>query len=174
MTLAPKPLLVGEDNPYGRDDPRFADPHYALYPLPAHSAGGRLCRVIMQMQMTEYMRAFDRVNLCATVWSMTEARASAVRIVAEPPRPAIVLFGSKVCSAFGVDFAPFEIVALAPKSPDGAVRRLVVLPHPSGRSMVWNTPGAIERARDTLRAVGVLPPISGPPIPVYPPTGGAR
>lgn len=55
-----RPILVGEANPYG------GDPRYALYPLPENSAGGRLCRLILKLEVRQYLRSFDRRNLCAT------------------------------------------------------------------------------------------------------------
>lgn len=34
---------------------------------------------------------------------------------------------------------------------------LVLLPHPSGLSRLWNAPGSFARAREVLRVAGVLP-----------------
>ncbi len=36
-----KPLFVGESNPYGNPE------RFDLYPEPANSAGGRLCRLVL-------------------------------------------------------------------------------------------------------------------------------
>lgn len=62
-----KPLLVGEQNPYG------ADPKFALYPYPENSAGGRLCFKVFGLTRHEYLARFDRVNLCSGKWSMSRA-----------------------------------------------------------------------------------------------------
>jgi hypothetical protein len=35
---------------------------------------------------------------------------------------------------------------------------IVLLPHPSGRNLMWNDPGIVERARHLLRGAGILPP----------------
>src|SRR5574342_971152 len=98
-----KPLLVGEANPY-QTDPRLAQ-RYALYPDPPHCAGWNLCHKVMQLEEDDYLRRFDRVNLCDGKWSMKEARFRADRISIE--RDAFILCGAKVCAAFRLDFVPF-------------------------------------------------------------------
>ena len=144
-----KPLLVGESNPYG------SDPRYALYPYPDHSAGGRLCFKVMDLTRREYLTRFDRVNLCTGKWSMREAREAALAIMAARTGT-VVLFGAKVCQAFGViRFNPFGFPS-EPELVRKAGARYVILPHPSGLSRAWNEPGAFERARAVLREAGVL------------------
>lgn len=139
-----RPLLVGELNPYG------ADPKYALYPLPEGASGDRLCRLVMGLQRAEYLRRFDRVNLCVGKWSMKAARSEAQRIYDDPPRR-IVLLGRKVAAAFGFGAAapPFSSM----RAGEAAI---VLLPHPSGLCREWNEPGAFDRARAVLRETGVL------------------
>lgn len=134
-----KAILVGEANPYG------GDPAFALYPFPVNSAGGRLCRLVMDLHPDEYIHRFWRVNLCRVRWSIREARVTADRLSSEAGTTPIVLFGAKVCAAFSEPFEPFTVR-------DGP---LVILPHPSGLSRGWNVPGAFERARATLRLAGV-------------------
>jgi hypothetical protein len=136
-----KPLLVGEANPYG------GDPYFALYPEPDGCAGQRLCKLVMQLDCSEYLARFDRVNLCPRTWSMKLARerASAYRVAELPER--IVLLGAKVTRAFGFEYAPFTRRLSS---------RFVILPHPSGLSRAWYEPGAYERARSVLREAGVL------------------
>ncbi len=140
-----KPLLVGELNPYG------ADPRYALFPYPERSAGGRLCHKILQTHRADYLRRFDRVNLCTGSWSLKEARLRAYTLWQERQQPGndgkLILLGTKVAAAFAHhltgDFGrPFETV--------GA--QVLVLPHPSGLCRLWNEPGAYERARDAVAA----------------------
>jgi hypothetical protein len=146
-----RPLLVGESNPYRNDD------YYALYPDPENSAGGRLCFKIMELSTKDYIRSFDRQNLCAGKWSLPAARATADRIKlarhnGSSVDATVVLFGSKVCSAFGLDFKPFSW-----RQPlAGSGFPVVILPHPSGLNRIWNEPGAIERARGTLHSAGLL------------------
>ena len=139
-----KPLLVGEANPYG------GDPEFALYPSPARCAGHRLCHLVMQLDPDDYLERFDRANLCPSRWSMRAARAGAASLRAERAAAGavVVLLGARVCSAFGVEFRPFSLCFVAPT--------LVVLPHPSGLSRLWNEPYSYERARDVLRAAGAL------------------
>jgi hypothetical protein len=139
-------ILVGEANPYG------GDPAYALYPLPVNSAGGRLCRLIMGLEVRDYLQRFNRRNLCATKWSMPEARRTAGEILGAPSGCTVVLFGAKVCSAFDRGFNPYTI-----ERDPGLSRTLVILPHPSGLSRAWNEPGSFERARRVLEEAGVLP-----------------
>ncbi len=133
-----KPLLVGEANPYG-DDPKFA-----LYPLPERASGHRLCTLIMGLSRGEYLRRFDRVNLCPTSeWSMREARETA-RTLQSGQGP-LVLLGRKVVAAFGPwggEPAPFTVYH--------GVRTYYDLPHPSGLCREWSVPGAFERARALL------------------------
>ena len=131
-----KPLLVGEANPYG------ADPDYALYSLPEHASGGRLAR-ILGLSRTEYLRRFDRQNLCPMEWSLQTARENAERIRGSS-RAAVVLLGAKVTRAFGLAYVPFTTV--------GA--RFFILPHPSGLSRGWNAPEAVQRARDLVKHLG--------------------
>lgn len=135
-----KPLLVGEDNPYG------VDSRYALYPNPVRSAGFRLCHTILGFRSAwGYLRAFDRVNLCAGRWSMPEARAKASEIARERDGRVVILLGAKVSTAFGFAYDPFVRWG---RGPDGAGPGVVIiLPHPSGRCRLWNERGAIERAR---------------------------
>lgn len=145
-----KPLLVGEMNPYG------ADPRYALYHEPRGATGDRLCRLIMGLSGKEYIRRFDRVNLCAGKWSIVAARTAARGLsdVVEQ-RPAVVLLGRKVCDAFGLAYDPFSI--LRGREGGGIWRTTVVLlPHPSGLNRIWNEPGSIARARAALVDAGVL------------------
>lgn len=126
-----RPLLVGEANPWG------SDPEFALYPLPEHASGGRLAR-FLGLSHGQYLRLFDRRNLCPSRWSMPEARAQAELIRAEG-REHVVLLGAKVAKAFGLPYLPFTRSA-----------HLFLLPHPSGLNRIWNQPDAVPRARSLL------------------------
>lgn len=138
LNAAPRVVLVGESNPYG------ADPRYALYCEPRNSAGGRLCFDILQMSRNEYVRTFGRVNLCPSSWKVREGRRNA-RELALSGAP-LVLFGSRVCAAFGIDFNPYLSGTLIARFPEGGVGsrvvtfRGVVLPHPSGLCRLWGEP----------------------------------
>ncbi len=129
-----KILLVGELNPYGED------PAMALFPLPKLASGARLCRVL-GLTSGEYLRRFDRMNLCTGYWSAHRAKMVAGDIRKhERCWARVVLLGAKVASAFG----------LKPWVPFTAVGRYVMLPHPSGRSRGWNEAGAAKRARELV------------------------
>jgi hypothetical protein len=112
----------------------------------------------MGLSVKDYIRGFERANLCAGEWSMREAREAAreigSRAMTEQSGRTWILLGSKVCAAFGVDYLPFTWLSTA---------KTVVLPHPSGRARAWNEPGAFDRAREVLTRAGVLP------LPPHPP-----
>lgn len=145
-----KPLLVGETNPYYREG---APPDkFALYPLPKHASGHNLATKVMGLSMVDYLRLFDRANLCKRTWSIREAREKARNItdVENAERRAlVVLCGQKVCNAFGFAYEPLTAVC----RPDQV---LLILPHPSGLCRFWNEEGAYERARAFLRNQGVF------------------
>jgi hypothetical protein len=129
-----KPILVGEVNPY-----TWSDEYHDLYPAPEHSAGWRLCCVILGMDRKAYIEQFDRINLCRGTWRLAEAKKKTAELIAQE-RPKILL-GSKVCNAFDRHFDPFQI----------DVYGNLVLPHPSGRCRLWFAAGAVERARVAVR-----------------------
>jgi hypothetical protein len=142
-------VLVGESNPYGPDE------GYALYPEPERSAGERLCRNIMGLTPRTYLASFLRVNLCDGPWRIRAARQRASMLLMANADCTFVALGAKVCSAFGIPFAPFTLrgnLFADPSKP-----RFVILPHPSGLSRLWDGPQAYDRARATLRAGSVLP-----------------
>lgn len=133
-----RPLIVGEMNPLGGRDA------FALFPVPRSRSGGRLA-TFLGLSDEEYLRRFDRANLCRGAWSDRAARATARRLSAAP-RPAYVLLGEKVCAAFGVDYAPFTV----DERPGGGT--FAVLPHPSGLNRMWNAPDSTDLARATVAA----------------------
>lgn len=150
---APRVVLVGESNPYG------ADPHYALYPLPANASGGRLARILGFPSPRQYLRAFPhRVNLLVgNKWSAPATRAAADELLASlPVGSGLVLLGTKVSAAFGADY---KMNVFEPRFTQvgAAVLRgfwVVVLPHPSGLNRIWTSdPLAVTRARDAARSL---------------------
>jgi hypothetical protein len=155
VSLKLKPLLVGESNPYNHDS------YYALFPEPRGATGDRLCRLIMGISGGAYMAAFDRADLCKVRWSIKLARQEAERLkkVREPLNiigpdsvSTFVLLGAKVCQAFDLKFEPYSYGLKW-----GGRYQTVILPHPSGINRAWHVPGAVERARMTLHAAGVMP-----------------
>lgn len=142
-----RPLLVGEANPYG------ADPYYALYPEPEGATGDRLRRLIMKIPAAQYLREYDRVNLCPRDWKMKAARERAEEILNRLGLghwPCVVLLGVKVRTAFGFG-ALRSFVQMEHRG-----SRIVLLPHPSGLCREWNDPKNYERARTLLLNAGAL------------------
>ena len=143
-TWDPRPLLVGECNPY---DLLRADPRLDLYPLPPRSAGARLAR-ILGLSPHEYLRRFARVNLCRGEWSALLARDQARELVWSAQehggRP-FILLGARVSAAFRCAFQPFGTAAVTADL--FSTVEVFMLPHPSGRSRLWNEEGSQERAR---------------------------
>jgi len=154
-----RPILVGEDNPYS------ARPSDALLPYPVKSAGYRLATTILGLSVVEYLTDFDRVNLCGTKWDDEVARKR-WRLLLDGGNRTLILLGEKVCRAAGNRDEHREAAhAAESKSPLASTMRavrpiefftkgmvsylntIVTLPHPSGRSRVWNDPTAIPRAR---------------------------
>lgn len=127
-----KLVFVGELNPYG------ADPYFALYHLPRNASGNRL-REILGLTDVEYSK-IAKVNLCTGQWSAPAARRNADLLFGR--YAVIVGLGAKVRAALdGPEF--FQV----------AERRgslVAILPHPSGRNLLWNDDGARERARQLL------------------------
>jgi hypothetical protein len=137
-------LLVGEDNPYG------SDPEFALYCYPPGCAGYRLRR-ILGLPQHQYL-ALHRTNLCDEAWSKSRARQRALELLTPTaPWQVMVLLGRKVTETFEkVALAGAPLVAFSTRDCCPGMR-LVSLPHPSGRNLVWNQPWARIRAREILR-----------------------
>lgn len=154
-----KPLLVGESNPWQKHE---ADAmRFAFYPEPRHASGGRLCHVILGLTARDYLRSFDRTDLCHPAWSLPKAKERARHILYERSAGDVILLcGVNVARAFGVSTIPF--VVHGPSATYGCEcpaasgpATLVTLPHPSGRNQAWQVPGAIDRARRILCELGV-------------------
>ena len=115
-----------------------------------NSAGARLCFDVLGFKhAAEYLRAFDRCDLCGTVWRLPDARKRAAELAAGD-RP-LVLLGAKVCQAFGVTFEPFTRTTLPWRERGRRGLAAVILPHPSGRCRIWGQPAAATRARALVR-----------------------
>lgn len=126
--VPPRAWLIGESNPH-QTDPEEAQ-RYALFYDPPESAGGRLCRWILGMKEREYLRAFERRNLCNGNWSIKRAREMVAALNLQMgAEDRVLLFGGKVWSAFfrTPKYEPFRVSG-----------RFLSLPHPSGRNaQVW-------------------------------------
>lgn len=137
------PLIVGELNPYSEDD------HFALYPRPRRASGFRLATKIMGLTEMEYLRQFDRINLCHFKWRKKDAVSAGFKLWNERVPGRFILLGAKVADAFGHEFEPFTSKVVGAK-------RIVMLPHPSGLCRIWNECDSIDRARLALIDAGML------------------
>lgn len=144
----PRVWLIGENNPYG------ADPRYALFDDPPHSAGGRLRRLVLGMKRTDYFRSFERRNLLqAPRWSVPAARQAAnvlghqLQLEMDRGLALAILFGKRVFDAF--EYWGFMPLAGAERkwTPFTIAGKYLILPHPSGLSRAWNDPESFSRAR---------------------------
>lgn len=151
-----KVLLIGMNNPYS------LEAHFALYPLPATSAGGRLFRMmrdaVPDLRQSEYCKIFDRMNLVVGDWDRTKAVSKAAMMVKDGCRKRrVVLLGEEVKRAFETTKAvnvPPEQFVWSPSYVQG--ERWATLPHPSGRAMTWNDPVVKVKAAEFFRGlVGV-------------------
>ena len=146
--VAPRVLLLGEDNPYG------SDPSFSLYCYPPRCAGYNLRR-ILGLPQHQYL-GLHRANLCDGTWSNKRARERASELLVPlSPHPVIVMLGRKVTDAMRraamieADIVPFSTTGCCPGL------TLVSLPHPSGRNAaLWN-PQARKRTREIL--CGLVP-----------------
>jgi len=132
-----KPILLGLQNPYS-DDPRNA-----LAPYPKRSAGWRLWRMMNDVRPIDrrvYMNAFVRRNLFGL--GIPEERAEkqeiARRFVSElQPGSTIVILGSDLTDYISsVLTGSLRRMLIHPQVADGFTWRC--LPHPSGRSPIYN------------------------------------
>lgn len=159
-----RPWIIGESNPHQKPG---ADPShkYDLFPLPKGASGHRLCKLVLGMEMTTYLRSFVRRDLLTEKWTVAAARKAAAEVWKESGRAPLVLLGAKVSAAFGLAYIPFSSID------HGCVeglRKVVIIPHPSGLCRAWQEPGAFTRARDM-----VLPLLTEPLPTVATKSGGA-
>ena len=123
-----------------------------MYPFPKGSSGWRLWKM-SGLDLTEYLATFRRVNLTTSpTWNQEEAVAMArvLRSDAEVAGTPLVLLGSRVAAAFGHDLEPFTW-ATSTHLMEGAYPDTVRIPHPSGRSPIYNSKEAQAKAAGVLR-----------------------
>lgn len=148
-------LLLGEDNPIS------TAPEFALYCAPNGCAGQRLQDVVLGIPRADYLGIW-RTNLCTDGWKAGAARDRAAQLIrGAHPWEVIIALGVKVTEAVwrasgdSERWAPFETrrVFTLIDHENASERRVITLPHPSGRNAAtWSKPGAIDRARDLVRA----------------------
>lgn len=64
---------------------------------------------ILGMNRGEYLRSFDRINLCSGEWDDRAARIRAVRVMARSSPRVLVLLGGRVQRAFESRGRPFSV-----------------------------------------------------------------
>lgn len=142
-----RPLFIGEMNPYGPAH------EFALWPGPPGCAGDRLCRVVLGLEPEEYLRRFERTNLCLGQWDPRAAREAADGLMTRPGSQPFVLLGKKVAGAFGLGTAPsfhrfrLPVPGRRPLPHGHHIRMALRLPHPSGRCLEWNDREKVFLAR---------------------------
>lgn len=150
-------LLVGEDNP------QSSRPEHALFPYPQGCAGNRLQDQILQLPRAQYL-ALWRTNLCNPTWSRRAAEGRSIHLLAhDVPWDVVVLLGRKVADVFaymrddGISFFDsfgHEVRYMSgPAIGTSRTFRIISLPHPSGRNLIWNQPGPAATARARLADV---------------------
>ena len=145
-----KPILVGLNNPYS------ADPVHALAPYPERSAGHRLWKMLGDVDSSRlsalafnasayshiYRDYFDRRNLFGARVPAAPAlrEVAAEKLVRGVPRGAtVILLGAEVRACVGnVLSDKIKPILIHPQVIDGVTWRC--LPHPSGRSTLYNDP----------------------------------
>ena len=140
-----KPLIVGE-----------APSKNEFPPTPLEGRVGRRLADCAGLTFGEYLTRFDRTNLLGErqevkgkgfVFDMASARAAAWKLRSDiMRRPATVLLGKRVCSAFNLIDEYFLEQRI-----DGAP--VFVVPHPSGLSRWWNDVDNRMKMREFMRAL---------------------
>jgi hypothetical protein len=130
------------------NNPVSLDPRYALYPLPVGCAGNRLYEMLREVlpsaTMGGYARRFERINLVSGPWDAAAARVRAAELRPTLVGRHVVLLGLQVARAFEVDPR-----CTTCNEDDDAI--FYLLPHPSGRNLLYNDPGR-RRATGELLA----------------------
>jgi hypothetical protein len=107
-------------------------PSLPMFPYPANSAGGRLLK-ISGLTPGQYLGRLLRVDLFKTYqekWDPRMAQHLAVQLLEGSPVKRIVVLGQHVGAAFGFD-SFFQHAEFADMN-------IVCIPHPSGRSPIYN------------------------------------
>jgi hypothetical protein len=104
-----------------------------------------------------YKNSFDKRNLCATereAGTGKDRRKAAHRMADTIPQGStVILLGHDVLRAFSMKDRPLEAILIHPQVHGGVTWRW--LPHPSGRSTIYNDP--VFRMLAGLTLVDVLP-----------------
>lgn len=147
-----KPIIVGLYNPYSDQV------NDALVPYPDASAGGRLFSMLNKIDISYldhrafnasahksvYVQRLDRRNLCHELHGGRTQRlfarmAANEMLLTFPDGATVILLGREVFSAFNSCLGnQLQLTLIHPQVADGITWRW--LPHPSGRSQIYNSP----------------------------------
>jgi len=134
-----KPLLIG----MARNDNRRGPP---LNPEGGGGAGDRLLK-ISGMTRDEYLSTFRRCNILPFGrWSSLRARRRGLRLQGTL-RGKVIVLGRETWRALGLPRVGFFTRLRTSEA------EFILLPHPSGRNLIYNDARARGRARRILRSV---------------------
>lgn len=141
-----RPLLLGAHNPLS------SDPRHALYPAPPGCAGWRLWK-FSELPLRDWLRGFDRMNVVdSTEWSEPTAGRLADLRQCMADRVTLIL-GHQARLALGLPpvewLVPNELTRTRGWGEEDLGGEWRLLPHPSGRSHVYNDP-AVRTATGVL------------------------
>lgn len=114
----------------------------------------------MGLDRAGYLQAFDRVNVLYDFpgkegkedrFPMGRARAVARSMTPLFAGRVVVLIGRNVATAFGYGDLPWFTWKTASLGPSQEPFELAVIPHPSGRCRVYNSPSSRDEARAFLQ-----------------------
>ncbi len=128
----PKPVLLGMNSKTGE----------ALGLFPTNGAGRRLWKAT-GMPLKEYNETFERLNVLeAPEWSLPTARQGAVALKARLKGRRVIVLGSQAWTALGL---PKKNLMEPHFAEDGT--RWIMLPHPSGKNLWYNSEENREKVR---------------------------
>lgn len=129
-----KPILMGMNSKTGE----------ALALLPNTGAGARLFQ-LSGMTQAEYTGAFDRINLLDDPeWDLGKGKLSAREMRKRLKGRTIIVLGNQAWTALALPKANWFENVFA----DDAIWYLI--PHPSGKNLMYNKPAIQKKARDLL------------------------
>ncbi|HXU01296.1 MAG TPA: hypothetical protein VN903_09905 [Polyangia bacterium] len=131
-----RPAIIGMNNPTRAGDP--------LSPMADRNAGHRLWRM-SGMALADYEATFERINLLPSRrWLPWQARAAGRKLRRQLAGRSVVVLGRGVWQALGLD----DVAWFASTTIGGTT--FTLLPHPSGRNLIYNDAANREEVRRCL------------------------
>jgi len=129
-------VIIGMNNPTREGDP--------LSPTADKNAGHRLWQM-SGMSLADYEATFERINLVdARQWRPWHARTVGRRLRQRLRGRSVIVLGRDVWQALGLDDAPWFA------STTFGATTFTLLPHPSGRNLIYNDAANREEVRRCL------------------------